>query len=102
MVQRKRCPIFLNMFPSKARLQSRGQELSLTTIVVIALALLVLVIIGTIFLKQSENASCTLDEFNIKINCNEACAEKSSLGSEVFDKCVESCKQDLCTKGGTR
>ena len=65
---------------------SCGQELSITTIVVIALALLVLVIVGTIFLKQSERASCTLDEFELRIDCNKACADKSSLGSAVFDK----------------
>ena len=91
------------MIPKKRNLRailplysSRAQSLSFNAVVLIILALLVLVVIGTIFLVQTGKSTCELDEFNKEIDCNKECASKSSLGDAVFTECVRSCKVTFC------
>ena len=75
---------------------SRAQSLSFNAVVLLILALLVLVVIGTIFLIQTGKSTCKLDEFNNEIDCTKLCASKSSLGDAVFTECVRSCKETFC------
>jgi|SRR3989338_7330357 len=99
MIIKKSCDLF-KLSSSKLSYNKKAQDLSFQMIVIIAISILVLIVVATIFLKQTKESANRLSETQIKIQCTEDCAKETGLGNEEFNKCLEKCVKDKKSASG--